>query len=467
MKKFLTLFLSLLIVLSVLFVVSCDKKEETPPPTKEELLDKAFDVSFSPKGEKATTLSSVMENALKAGSIELKAEELSEYIPFIEDISVKTYMADGKQALVISGKDAEGNNGSITAFIDGDKVVLSSSALENSYGITYDKLMELAGATTGMEEMPIDVDKLTALLETYTNEIKSLIDKYSTLALEPTENGYAFDYVISNENAHSILSDLITKIKADSELEAFFNGLEDTTECDFDEICQNLDDIASEFSEIGVMLSFAVNTDKDYNITNMELVLKCDFNEDEDSAKAEFEDIVSVNCTFEDDGTTIAINVLEYSFTILSEIKDSLTSYEQAISLEVSMPDPTGSATKVTFDILNIELNKLTKDYTVTLSIPQTATVVVTGKLDIQEESFLLSISKLTLIQPLDDIESSEEEISINATLVVNKADTIPQAPTTFEDISQLGEEDFEAIMLEVSEDPFFTGILSLFETMQ
>jgi len=131
------------------------------------------------------------------------------------------------------------------------------------------------------------------------------------------------------------------------------------------------------------------------------------------------------------------------------------------------MPDATGSATKVTFDILNIELNKLTKDYTVTLSIPQTATVVVTGKLDIQEESFLLSISKLTLIQPLDDIETSEEEISINATLVVNKADTIPQAPNTFEDISQLGEEDFEAIMLEVSEDPFFAGILSLFETMQ
>ncbi len=463
MKKVLfTLFLAMLMLCSVLFVASCDKKE-TPPPTKEELLEQAFDISFAPKGENAQKLSTIVEEAFKAGSVELKVESLSdlEIIPFIDDISIKSYVADGKEALVISCKDADGNNGSIIAYADNDKIVLSSPAVENGYGITYDELYELLSVDAPSNTPNIDTEKLTKLLNDYSDYIKATIEKYSSLVLNETEAGYTFNYVISNENVHSIFTDLLNKVKADSELGALIDGLElDVT---FEDICKGIDEALAELPNVGGELTFVVNTDKEYKITSIELTLKADLNEDEDAATINLEEVISIKFVVEENKDTLSVTAEDFSFAIVSAKEDTLTNYKQAISVEVNMPDDLGNSSKVTLDILSIELNKLTKDYSVKLNIPQALSATVTGKLDISDEKLTLSITDVN-VTSIDGLGSTTKtDIPVNATLIINKADTMPNAPASFKDISKLTENEIEALMTELYEDPFFANIIELF----
>ncbi len=466
MKKLLfTLFLAILMLCSVLFVVSCDRNE-TPPPTKEELLEQAFDISFSPKSENAQKLSTIVEEAFKAGSIELKVENLNELgiIPFIDDISIKSYVADGKEALVISGKDADGNVGSIIAYADNDKIVLSSPAVKNDYGITFDKLFELISGDSSVDvpsNAPnIDTEKLTSLLNNYVDYIKSTIEKYSSLVLNETETGYTFDYVISNENFHSICTDLLNKIKADTELSALIDELE--LEIAFEDICEGIDDALAEIPNIGGEFTFIVNTDKEYKITSIELTLKADLNEDKDTATISLEEVVSIKFLVEENKDTLSVKVQDFSFKIISNKEDSLTNYKQTISVEMDMPDNLGNSSKVTLDILSVELNKLTKDYSVKLAIPQTFSATVTGKLDISDEKITLAVNGIT-VTTIGEHGMCEDDITINATFIINKADTMPTAPVSFKDISEMSNAEIEALMMELYEDPFFANIIEIF----
>ena len=467
MKKLLfTLLITVLALCSILFTVSCDRRDDsgepTPPPTNEELLEKAFDTSFSPKGANAQKLSSVMKEAIKAGSFELKVEDLSqlELIPFVDDVSIKSYVSDNKEAIVISGTDADGNSGSIIAHFDGEKFIISSPSVQNNYGISIDKISSMLPEGNDVAIPSIESDKLTQLFNSYFDYVKESIKKNSTLTLDEAESGFTFSYVISNENAHTICNDILTKIKSDNELSKIINELE--IDFTFEEVLEIIDEALAELPSYGGELSFVVKTDKEYKITSIDLTVKADFDDDEDATTSVLEEIISIKLLVEDNKKTLSVAAEEFKFAIISNVEDNLTNYKEIISIEVEMPDELGASSKVSFDILSIELNKLSKSYEASLNIPQSFSAKISGQLDISDEKLTFSISNVS-ITSLDEYDEAEKiELPINATIIINKADTMPSIPTSYEDISELTEDETYAIIEELSEDPFFGNLIGM-----
>ena len=58
--------------------------------------------------------------------------------------------------------------------------------------------------------------------------------------------------------------------------------------------------------------------------------------------------------------------------------------------------------------------------------------------------------------------EAEKIEFPINATIIINKADTMPSAPTSYVDITELTGDDTYAIIEELSEDPFFGSLVGM-----
>ena len=354
----------------------------------------------------------------------------------------------------------DGNSGSIIVHFDGEKIIASSPSLQNNYGISIDKLSNMLPEGNAAAIPSLDSDKLTQLLKGYGDYVIESIKKNSTLALNETESGFTFSYVISNENAHTICNDILNKIKSDTELGTIIDELE--IDFTFEEVCEIIDEALAELPSYGGELSFVVNTDKEYKITSIDLTVKADFDDDCDATTSVLEEIISIKLLVENNKKTLSVATEEFKFAIISSVDNNLSNYKEAISVEVEMPDELGASTKVTFDILTFELNKLSKSYEASINIPQTLSAKISGKLDISDEKLTLSVSNVSISSIDEYDEASKMDFDVKVTVIINKADTMPSMPSSYKDISTLTEDEAYAILEELSEDPFFGNLIGM-----
>ncbi len=467
-RRIILTFVAVVLALSCFFALSSCGKEEKPADILSDAIEKTIEDRTPEFAEAlAQKLSALSENCADGGSFELSVGGLSDIESFeipLSNVALKGYISNNKIAYKLSATDTSSKSGEVYAFVSGESIVLSTPALDNAYGISVEELVELikaeAGDAAGMFESILGStstdaalqqdEELLKMLESYLEYIDELVEKYAVGTKLDESGEIVLTFTVNNDNAKLFIKDLLTKIKNDTELKAFVEeyivmlgeiesnaDFEWLTDDDINEAVSSLDD-----ADFELVVTAKMTTKKIIK----ELELSATAEGETASIKLDLNDKLDVALVVSVDGESVT---LKYD----AEEEGDVYSATFGVSMDGFTLYP-----------ISFEYNKKSGDYKASLIVPGSVNASVEGNFSVSKDEAVFGISKIKYSDLAEvSIDSTQFELELDIKYTIKAKDTMPTAPTEYTDIAELNEQAAMGILEELSEDPFFANLLSMF----
>ncbi len=476
-KLLCTVLAFILVALTVFSLASCknskDKDAEKDP------LQYAFDSI-------ASLLNLGSEEKLgefEKGSVEFKVSGIEEFLPSVENISLKEYFSKDMVALFaeasLSGKKVD-----LKGYLNSNKIAVSSSILGSTvYGIDLNKISENLSNSifkdmfAGLENSAVSLgqsvqyneflsksQKASEIFERYGKVIVDQIKANSNAVFTKNDDGKVVTAELTNDGMKKIVTELYKTAKSDAELRDFVNSyvtyLAGTEAVD---AMKEYDDFFADEAEFNEMISdafstpfsvkFTLNNDKEDVVKTAELVIKATADGEQAgvtvSLDATVQNKVTVSLKIEEgDGVS---NEYKLVFETLADTKDE---YKASVSVQYGA---------VTVSLFDINVNKKDGSYELSTMLAALAQnepsnedykISLSGKYNSEKDKFELSVNKFKM---------SEMNLEFNVDVIINLNDEMPAYPENVKELLTMTEGEAMDMMTEIQNNLEDLGLDGLF----
>ncbi|MBQ4556570.1 MAG: hypothetical protein IJA60_02860 [Clostridia bacterium] len=437
-KRLFALALAVLMLLS-LSLVGCSKNnvedgtvnggESTNAPVVEktpaEYLSAAIDGAFAEESKTVSFLESMEKGGrttLSVGNIEpllALAGVDTATIPPISDIAFDIYVGNNGSyaAEAISAKIGD-TLCDITAFIDPEKIVLSSAQVPATYSITFEELFSLAEVElpfTASDLMKYDDAFFEALVTKYCDMAEELLLKNAALGKKDDGDNVIVTLELTPESLAAIVTPIVEAISADEELIGF------VTLAYGEESAAAVKDLANQTGTIAE------------DLTEAGFSLKADITLDKTTSAFKVMDMVIVA---EDDPLNVTVENGD-------DFKIVLAADDQAINITVTDTGATLSVTEGATELVNATATFADGNAVVNCISEGTELFNLTGSYEVTDTTFTFVFDEIKAEDVVIDLSTYEIAIAVDLNA------TAPTMPETATSILDLTEEELQNILFQ------------------
>ncbi len=507
MKKTLRALMAIILVMSVLFVLPACKKAESGDEGGAEITGgenqgntntpeystpaeyMAYSMlksnqKFTPENNVNDALSSFINNASKAVSVEMDASKAlgavasisggNDAAELLKDakLSGKLYFENGKVAAV-GNVALAGAATDLSVFVDSGKVIIKTAMLDNAYGVDLNNIennlkgslletaigkdkLDLIFSTVSKAELDAMalLEDAGKLVEKYIGTISTSIENGAELSMTDNENGGKTVTVkFGTEALEKLINDVYSTVKSDSELKTFINKLADMTgkgegsDISF-EADDEIADFISEMKEVKPVFDITYVTDKDDCASKISVKFSAFAGGENEGAIICDIDLLSdggyVVVMRSEGAAADSISEMKFEYKVTSNTEDSFVAEykstvdgEEVIACGISYSPKTGSYTETVCALVDGEKQ----------------TVTING---------LCSISADKIMFTVDSVSADNKTINLGIDITVKTNDTMPSTPASFVEIAKITEQEIVDILTELSQDPLGSVIVML-----
>lgn len=455
-RKWLTVALAALLLLSALFLLSSCKEKQTPF----EFLADAYEKSAQ---ETKTEAAEIFEQAMKSGSMDFSLNaDASLGIP-LSSITMKSYLGEEKAASLLSLTDLDGQTLSATIFESKTDAILTSSALESAYGVPTARLNELLSmlyedieAGDAFEETLLDTDQLENAVLTISSKANELFEKYA-VAVSTEKDGLVLVTIeLSGENVGLYLCDLIEAVRDDpacyDALEALL-ALDDSIDLEASFEAYNREEMLAECAASPVTLQYEVSATTKKIIKSVAFSLT--YEDDNDGFAFSYQ-------TDENGSFSLSVTDSEdTSYTVGWEVEESEEKYQAELSI---------GTTGMSLKPLSVTFDKEAETYKLQILIPGTFSASVEGVMRTADSELTFTVDSIK-VSVTDEsnfgFAAPAQEIGLKLSLTVKATDTMPTAPSSYQNLLELDEDAQQTLLEELMADEVLVSLLELLSSAE
>ncbi|MBO4413717.1 MAG: hypothetical protein J5830_03330 [Clostridia bacterium] len=398
----------------------------------------------------------------KNGSIEIglssvPAELIGDSID-ISNVKAKIYYAEDKTALELGAK-ISGKTYDLTATSNEKEITLSTSLLENAYGINLNNakknikdnefisgLIGNLGSEDDEDKLSIDdiidsvkdsynsAKQLKKFAENYEEKLKDIINKVCEVKKSSEKGGSVVSFTVTIEDATEILKQLYGEFSKDKKLRSFIEEnfgeiIKQMGKMKIEDLYSVTDEQIQSFADEYTEKFKGYQLEGEVHVSGKKIVRSASFIVKDSSGN----DFAKVEISLEGDVRSASLEYEGGYYSISYEIKADTKQEYKAV---VNVTRKEGNTT-VTVELGNISYNRETNAYTAVVYANNTP-IEIKGTLEVSSSRARFTVNS---------VKSGEEEVfSGEFYVVLNAKDSMPSAAKGYTDVLTMKEEEFNEL---------------------
>lgn len=408
----------------------------------------------------------------------------------LDKVSLKLFTNNSGEAVFSANAGVNGEKTDINLYYSGNSVVISTSMLENAYGMSLDQLEGLmsamGGGAMGDEYEGTALNGASLLIDTvmsdYAEQIGKLLAKYIEIIANAADsaaeqkvelgtNTITVSVKFNSDSAKKLIKDVYNTIKKDKDVKKLVENVAKTVFPDeyqtiiasFNAILESddmLDQLFAVMNQHDFEIGFTVTSDKNYQIKGFGVSGEYNGSKVSFGIDATNENDIVIKTSADVDGNEVNARV-----NIRTTTSDSDKNVSASLTVEMG-------GSEMTAGIFNIDLKG---DGELKASISSDMMYLFGGTV-LDEEDIgenLVEITgtfkqegKTSVLTIADVTNIVGETVTLNVTVKTTYDVELPAFPTSYKLISELDEEDLSEISDNVMTDPVVSFVLVMIENM-